>query len=293
VIIHRLLCSLLLVLMTGVAGPAAAEGDIRSVLIFGPGGRNTDGRIAAGYVQERLPPKDRPDERIGTTGLPFAADEYRLTGAGQAQWCVPGAPAVGDVRETIGRAREALDMLESTRVVEIVDRFEAGAACLDTVLPAGDVAELFLLRGLAHHVDGSESLARADFARAAGIDPSLKWDTGYPPDPQQAYLLAREETSKAKPYRFGWSFSLTENAEIFVDGVPLGRIALHDLAPVPHLLQVKDSSGLTSAFLRTEPGGTGVLVDRAGAITAVMTGPTDEMSRTIAAAVLDQVAVQW
>lgn len=281
-------------LLSLLAGPAPASGEEpRALLVFGPGGRAGDGRIAASYVQERLSPKERPDERVSTTGLPIAADEYHLAGAGKAQWCVSGAPALADLGETIGRAREALDMLESARVIEIVDRFEAGAACAGSVLPGAEQAELFLLRGLAHHVDGSESLAKADFARAAGIDPGLEWDTGYPPDPQQAYLLAREDIAKAGAYQFGWSFALTTGAEVYVDGVPLGHSTLHDLAPVPHLVQIKTDEGITSAFLTVEPGVSGVLVDRMGAITAVMAGPIDGMSRTIAASVLDKAAAQW
>jgi len=275
------------------AAPAAAGEDERSVLVFGPGSTNADGVVAAGYVRERLPIRERPDERVGVTGIPFPADRaYWLTGNGKVSWCAGAPPARG--AETVGRAREALDLLESDRVLQIVDGYLAAAPCIDDALDAASLAELYLLRGLAHHVEGRAGAAREDFAAASGIHPELRWDVGYPPDPQQVYLVAREEALAAEPAHFGHATSLAAGIQVTVDGRSVDALALHDLTPGPHLIQVIDAGGaVTSAMLRLEPGQTAVLVDRYGATAMAMAGPASAMSRAASTTILGSLAAQW
>lgn len=90
--------------------PAAAQSDgananaeVTSVLVFGPGGANSDGVVASGYVRERLPAKQRPQERISVTGIPFPTDrELWMTGAGKVAWCPAGSPPPRQPRRVAG-----------------------------------------------------------------------------------------------------------------------------------------------------------------------------------------------
>ncbi|MDP7115357.1 MAG: hypothetical protein QGH45_25495, partial [Myxococcota bacterium] len=216
------------------------------MLVFGPGSTNADGVVAAGYVRERLPSRERPDERVGVTGIPFPADRaYWMTGTGRVSWCAGSPP--GSAAVTVGRAREALDLLESDRVLEIVDGYLAAAPCIEEPLDASSLAELYLLRGLAHHVEGRAGSARDDFAAASGIHPDLRWDVGYPPDPQQVYLVAREEALAAEPAHFfadlthvsmkplaWWQDQFTRAGfEICALELPLGEFRNHQIVASP------------------------------------------------------------
>ncbi len=279
--------------MLATTGAAAGEGE-RSLLLFGPGSSNADGVIAGGYARERIPIKERPDERVGVTGIPFPADQpFWLTGDGSASWCADGATLHGDLSHLVERARRAMDVLESDKVIGMVDDFERDAACVDEVVQAQQVAELYLLRGLARHVDGDLDLAKEDFGRAAGIFPDLRWDVGYPPDPQQTYLLAREETGQLETVTFAWSFTLVADMKVYVDGVAVDPLTPVELSPAPHLVQIQAAGELVSTLVRIPAGGSAVLVDRMGATTAVLAGPSNEIAAAAAHTILEAVAGQW
>jgi len=291
--IHAIGCAVVLLSTLATTGPARAGGEGRAVLLFGPGASNADGIVAAGYARERLPARERPDERVGVTGIPFPADrDYWMTGDGRVAWCAGTAPE--ELSVVLGRAREALDLLESERVIDGVDRFLAAAPCLTRAVEPAKLAELYLLRGLANHVDGRTAAAREDFAAASGIHPELRWDVGYPPDPQQTYLVAREETLAADPAQFGFTASLVAGLEATVDGRAMGGLVLHELYPGPHLLQIQGPEGPpVSAMLHLEAGDTAVMLDRYGASAAAMTGPHSELTRVAARTMLDALAAQW
>jgi hypothetical protein len=281
-------------LLFGVQTTAGAEDGGRSLLLFGPGSSNADGVIAGGYARERLPPKQRPDERVGVTGIPYPADHpFWLTGDGSAAWCPEGGTLHGDLPHLVERARRAMDVLESDKVIDMIDDFERNAACIDQLVQAQDVAELYLLRGLAYHVDGDLELAREDFGRAAGVYPELRWDVGYPPDPQQTYLMAREEVGQQERAGFAWSFSMVADLAVHVDGVVVEPLTRLELSPGPHLVQVQAASELVSTLVRIPAGGNAVLVDRLGATTAVLRGPLDPISAAASHTILAAVAGQW
>ena len=277
-----------------VASTATAEEGERSLLLFGPGSSNADGVIAGGYARERIPIKERPDERVGVSGIPFPAENpFWLTGDGSATWCADSASLLGDLPHLVERARRAMDVLESDKVIGMVDDFERTAACAEEVVQAQQVAELYLLRGLARHVDGDLDLAKEDFERAAGIFPDLRWDVGYPPDPQQTYLLAREEMGQRETVTFAWSFTLVADLKVYVDGVAVDPLTPVELSPAPHLVQVQAASELVSTLVRIPAGGSAVLVDRLGATTAVLAGPSNEISAAASHSILAAVAGQW
>jgi len=281
-------------LLPATAPAEEATAPERSLLVFGPGAGNADGVIAAGYARERIRGKERPKERVGVTGIPYPTDQpYWLTGDGAASWCPAAGTAPPDLALTVKRARGALDVLESDKAVGIVDEFEASVACLTSVVDPALVAELYLLRGLAWHVDGEEDRAMADFATAAGIHPDLAWDVGYPPEPQQTYLVAREAAGRAEKATFGWRFSLLGDVTVTVDGREVEPFTAVELSPVPHVVQVKDGDQVTSMLMRLDEGRRAVLVDRFGATAAVMAGPTDDLSKVAAETILDALAGQW
>ena len=284
---------LLTILTLGPSGPSvASEEGSRALLLFGPGSANADGTVAYGYVRERLPARERPDERVGVTGIPFPTDEtYGMTGTGRVRWCSGGES--GDLGDALSEAREALDLLESDRVEQIVDAQETRLPCMTEAVDSEMLAELYLIRGLAAFVDGHTGAARDDFAAASGIFPDLRWDVGYPPETQQTYLVAREEALAAETARFGFSGSLVAGLRLSVDGREIEMQRLHKLTPGPHLVQLHTGDGVVSALLRIEPGQTSVLVDRFGATAAALGGPTSDLSRAAATTVLDALATQW
>ena len=282
--------------------PAAAQSDgananaeVTSVLVFGPGGANSDGVVASGYVRERLPAKQRPQERISVTGIPFPTDrELWMTGAGKVAWCPAGSPPPASLDESLARAQAAMELVECSTIFGLGDAFDRNAACFDEIVDAKKMAELALLRGLSHHVESQSEQALQMFARAAGIYPDLQWDVGYPPEPQQDYLTAREDIIKQAPAQFGWNLSLIGASEVFIDGIPVEPRTMVEIAPVPHLVQLKDGEGgVMSVVLDAKAGGRSVLVDRAGATAALMAGPGDALNATVAATVLSAVATQW
>lgn len=290
---HEIWIAAVLTSTLAFASPARGEGEARSVLLFGPGSANANGVVAAGYARERLPPKERPDERVGVTGIPFPADrDYWMTGNARVSWCAGSEP--DSLSVVLGRAREAVDLLESERVIEIADHFLAAAPCLTMAVEPAPLAELYLLRGLANHVDGRSAAAREDFSAASAIHPELRWPVGYSTDPQQTYLVAREETLAAEPAHFGFSASLVAGLEITVDGRAMGGMVLHELYPGPHLLQIQGPEGPpVSAMLQLKAGDQAVLLDRYGASAAAMTGPRSELTRVAARTLLDALAAQW
>ena len=283
-----------LVLAPAVSPAAAEQESVRSLLLFGPGAKNADGIEAAGYARERLHKKERPQERVAVTGIPFPTDQpYWVTGEGRASWCPAGGAVQGNLAHMVDRARRAMDVLESDKVIDLVDEFVANSPCLAEVAEPQVLAQLILLRGLARHVDGDVDGAQADFAHAAGIYPNLSWDVGYPPDPQQTYLVAREAIAKAETVAFGYSTSLVQPVVVYVDGVQIPPFEMVELPPVPHLVQIKGTSDVTSLSLSLSDGDSAVLVDRVGATAAVMGGPSSELSGTASRTILDALAAQW
>ena len=291
----RLACVLMGCLVLAPVVPAGADGEtVRSLLLFGPGTKNADGIEAAGYARERLHKKERPQERVAVTGIPFPTDQpYWVTGGGRASWCPSGGAVQGNLSHLVDRARRAMDVLESDKVIDLVDEFVANSPCLAEIAEPQLLAQLILLRGLARHVDGDGDGAEADFAHAAGIYPDLSWDVGYPPDPQQTYLVAREAISKAEVVSFGYSTSLLQPVVVFVDGVEIPPFVMVELTPVPHLVQIKGTSDVTSLALSLTDGDSAVLVDRVGANAAVMGGPSSDLSRVASQTILDALAAQW
>jgi len=293
--IVRLACVLLTcTLSTPALAARADDGAVHSLLLFGPGSKNADGVEAAGYARERLPKKERPQERVAVTGIPFPTDRpYWLTGGGRGAWCEAGGAVDGDLSLLVERTRRAMDVLESDKVIALVDDFMEQSPCLVSVADPKLLAQLVLLRGLARHVDGDVDGAEADFAHAAGVYPDLSWDVGYPPDPQQTYLVAREAVSKAGTVAFGYSTSLVQPVVVYVDGVEIPPFQMVDLPPVPHLVQIRGAEDVTSMSLSLAEGESAVLVDRFGANAAVMGGPNTELSRVASRTILDALAAQW
>ena len=267
----------------------------RSVLLFGPGGSNADGMMANGYVRERLPMSERPKQRVSVTGLPFPTERpIWMTGTADTSWCQAGTTPPGSRETVLGRAREATGLLETSRIFDVVDRGERSAACAPEIVDPTMLAELYLLRGLAQHVEQQPDLAAAYFARAAGIDASLEWDTGYPPEPQQTYLSAKEAVIQERPFQLGWMLPNSPGLEVFVDGRPLASSTLKALPPVPHVIQLKDSDGaVTGIIVAPTPGDVAVLVDRDAAAASLMAGPANPLHSVVLSTVLGAVADQW
>ena len=92
--------------------------------------------------------------------------------------------------DAIQRAQVAIDYRDLVTAAKHLDGAIVAIACSDQYVSGKVAARAHLLRGYLHFLDGDESAATTQFARAHLFQPGQPWDVALPAEPAAAYAKA-------------------------------------------------------------------------------------------------------
>ena len=114
-------------------------------------------------------------------------------------------------------------------------------ACTRPV-PPSILTRILYLHGIVQYYAGDREGARDSFALAAGSEPSLEWDTTFPPDAQQVFLLGLADAVRTAQVRI-LPLAPDAGVRLFVDGKLVPEEGLR-VAASRHVVQLEDGSGV-------------------------------------------------
>jgi hypothetical protein len=162
-----------------------------------------------------------------------------LLGGGGWSPCA-GAPTTAlRLSDAVARARKALDYVRIAEARLALDDATAALGCLTETPGRAAVAQVDYLRGVAAALDGDLEGARLAFGAALRLDPDLRWDLRYSPDPGERLL---REAREALPPGVALTLWPPQPSGLWIDGEPVatGLLRLH---PGRHLLQGAATGG--------------------------------------------------
>lgn len=249
---HTLRRSTTLLVVTLVAwavAPAAAS--IRAAI-------NLDASLDEGGLESMLHASF--GERFGIVEV----DVDTLLGAGIGAWdvvptadtCTGSSRPLTELEDALADAEAAVQMLDYAAATAKLAAVEALLCTSTEPVPVETLARIPFLQGVvAFYAQGPEA-ARLPFRRAAEILPGMEWDTAYPPDPQQVFLLGAGDALHSPRGSIDLDPTI-HPATIFVDGreIPSGEATL-DLPVGQHLIQLAPVGGeLAGALIVLHDGG--------------------------------------
>ena len=133
--------------------------------------------------------------------LPVGAQEsedppefVQIIGDFQEITCLDSSLIGLDIAAELARGIELIDALSDENARGTLGRAMTALSCMnDLDIDRDTLINLFYFQGMASFNAGDREGALNNFRRALIIDPTLPWDTDYPPDPQQAFLIAKGE----------------------------------------------------------------------------------------------------
>jgi len=132
--------------------------------------------------------------------LPALADEttdqelIQFVGDVEHVACLDTGLGELDIAAELHQGIDHIDALNSEDAATVLDRAIKALPCTSQKLDRETLIQLFFFQGIANYDIGDRQAATTSFYRALSIDPNLVWDTNYPPNPQQIFLLAKGMT---------------------------------------------------------------------------------------------------
>lgn len=185
----------------------------------------------------------------------------------------PASPS--ELEEALVEVEAMLFRLEYEQAEEgLVQLTDSLCACTRP-LPRAIQTRTLYLRGIVQFYSGDRETSRDLFALAVGSEPSLEWDTTFPPDAQQVFLLGLADAVRASQVRIIHP-AAGSPLQLFVDGIPVPEEGLR-VAASRHVVQVDDGSGaLAGAWLLPEGGEEISLIELDRARSALRSSRPDE-----------------
>lgn len=153
--------------------------------------------------------------------------------------------ALGPGRERLKEGTVLYERAQPDQAIPVLtDSVRLLEAGLAVSTDAGDLHQALMTLGLAQVGMGDEASARANFRRAAVLDPARQLDTvRYSPDVVEIYEAIRAEIATETPSRV--EVSASADAEVWVDGRALGATPVRwfDLPAGRHFLLVRGPGG--------------------------------------------------
>jgi len=165
--------------------------------------------------------------------------------------------------------------MEVAEAHAVLNRVSDALPCQRNIVNQQSLASVFFYKGLTEFQLGQREAAQQSFQRSLAIDRSRSWDTSYPPEPQQEFLLAKETVIDASYVNLGYSFAGTKVSSFCFDGASYepdhsGIIAV---APGLHVVHYTVDDVSYSRLVELRGGDETAIVSRQGLTDAVLAGP--------------------
>jgi hypothetical protein len=268
--------TMLALLCLSVLAARAANAD-EGILIYGPedAGMSEQQRAAA-LLEATIGGEDLPGSSIHILDLPFpSADPVWIAGDARVVPCSDPAFESEDLAALLSSAIESIDGLDYEEGKRTLDRAITALPCATQPVERQVLIDLYYFRGIAgFHLDDRDG-ARQSFQYALAIDREKTWDTNYPPEPQQIFLLAKEDAIGLDRVDIGHDVAGLAIADFNFDGLPLDSASAGIMQVIPgmHLVQYNVDGTPYSRLVEVRKGGPAALVTRSGLTAAVLGGP--------------------
>ena len=217
-----------------------------------------------------------PDTSIHVLDLPFSsADPVWIAGDSRVVPCTDPALESEDIPGLVAQAVEHIDALDYEAAKRLTDQAITAMPCAPGAVDRAALLDVYYFRGIAAFHLGDRDGARQNFQYALAIDREKTWDTDYPPEPQQVFLLAKEDAIGLDRVSLGIDLAGDQVSEFNFDGAAHAPESSHELSVIPgmHLVQYTAADTAYSRLVEVRPGGSAALVTRQGLTSAVISGP--------------------
>ncbi len=269
-------CVLLLLAVAPRAGATGAN----AILIYGPESATLETQVKArNLLGSTVAPEDMPASTIHILDLPFPSpDPVWIAGDARVVPCTDPAAEETDLAALLAEAVDHIDALDYEAGKRVLDRAITVLPCASQPVDRTVLIDLFYFRGIAAFHMGDRDGARQSFRHALAIDRHKTWDTNYPPEPQQVFLLAKEDTVELDRVDIGHDIRDADISSFTFDGVqyPADSPGLLQVLPGMHLVQYRAGDAAYSRLVEVRVDGATALVTRRGLTAAVMSGPSSQ-----------------
>ena len=259
------------------AGPSWAD-STDAILIYGP---QTAGQEeldqARKLLETSLGEGQLPNSSVHILDLPFPSpDPVWMAGDARVVPCTDPELENQDLAGLLSEAVDQIDALDYEAGKRILDSAIAALPCSAQPVDRTVLINLFYFRGIAAFHMGDRTGAQQSFSYALSIEKEKTWDTNYPPEPQQVFLLAKEDSIGLARVNVGYDVRGSNVDEFNFDGAAHdpGQAGVLQVIPGMHLVQYKADGHAYSRLLEVRADGPAALVTRLGLTTAVEGGPS-------------------
>ena len=254
-----------------------AGAESSAILIYGPEDAGmTEQQQAMLALAASIGEGELPASSIHILDLPFpSADPVWIAGDARVVPCSDPARENEDLAALLSAGVDAIDALDYEEGKRTLDQAITALPCATQQVERVVLLELYYFRGIAAFHLGDRDGARQSFQYALAIDREKTWDTNYPPEPQQVFLLAKEDAIGLDRVDIGHDVADADVSSFAFDGTPLDAsdVGVQQVIPGMHLVQYKVGDTPYSRLVEVRKEGPAALVTRAGLTAAVMNGP--------------------
>ena len=266
-----------LVVCLWLVGASTAAAATDGILIYGPEDAGMqEQQQAAALLQASIGEEAVPNSAIHILDLPFPSpDPVWIAGDARVVPCTDPAFESEELPALLAQGVEHIDALDYEEGKRTLDHAITALPCASNPVPRDVLIELYYFRGIAAFHMGDRHGAQQSFQYALAIDKEKTWDTNYPPEPQQVFLLAKEDAIGLGRMDIGHDVAGADIVEFSFDGNPVDPDAAGVLQVIPgmHLVQYTVDGRPYSRLVEVRKEGPAALVTRAGLTEAVMGGP--------------------
>ena len=258
--------------------PTGARAASDAILIYGPQSATTaELEQANALLSGTVDAEAMPASSIHVLDLPFSsADPVWIAGDSRVVPCSDPAFEAEDIPALVAEAVDHIDALDYEAAKRLTDRAITALPCAPGAVERSVLIDVYYFRGIAAFHLGDRDGAQQNFQYALAIDREKTWDTNYPPEPQQVFLLAKEDAIGLDRVPLGIDLAGGQVDEFNFDAVAHPPAESHELSVIPgmHLVQYSAGGSAYSRLVEVRQGGSAALVTRQGLTAAVVQGPT-------------------
>lgn len=256
---------------------APAQAATESILVYGPAEAGMEElQQASALLQTNMGVDDVPSSTVHILDLPFPSpDPVWIAGDARVVPCTDPALEEADLASLLAQAVENIDALNYEAGKRVLDQAIIALPCSQQQVDRQVLIDIYYFRGIASFNMGDRDGAKQSFYYSLAIDKDKKWDTNYPPDPQQVFLLAKDDAMSLDRVEIGYDVRGSGTTRFALDGVAhdVGQVGMQRVIPGMHVVQYVTDGTAYSRLVEVRQDGPAALVTRQGLTASVAGGP--------------------